>query len=520
MKFGAFYLRSLATGTCQPALSLPILRETNLNCETGLAKLTSFGDEAKIAFDTLTERAGGLLSPSLRLGVTGLSRAGKTVFITSLVHNLVHGGRLPLFEALKSGRISRSLLEPQPDDAIPRFQYEEHLSALIDERLWPDSTRAISQLRLTIEYESASAWGRWLAPGRLAVDIVDYPGEWLLDLPLLGKSYREFSADSFALANESTHRDLAEAWLNEARTVSPSAAADEMTAQRLARSFTAYLRAGKADERALSTLPPGRFLMPGDLDGSPALTFAPLPDLQAEDFKSGSLAAMMERRYEAYKTHVVKPFFREHIARLDRQIVLIDAMQAMNSGPEVLADLERALTDILSCFRPGRTNLLTGLIQRRIGRILIAATKADQLHHESHDRLQAIVRKLVDRAMERADYSGADVEVLAMAAVRATREATVMQGKDSLPVIVGTPMAGERIDGEVFDGIEETAIFPGDLPKNPNVIFDRNHPQLPHIRFVKFRPPLIEQDAAGLTLTLPHIRLDRALQFLIGDRLA
>ncbi len=148
-----------------------------------MAKLTSFGDEARIALDTLTDRATGLMSPSLRLGVTGLSRAGKTVFITALVHNMVHGGRLPLFEAYKSGRISRSMLEPQPDDAVPRFQYEEHLSALLDERIWPDSTRAISQLRLTIEYETASAWGRWLSPGRLSVDIVDYPGEWLLDLP-------------------------------------------------------------------------------------------------------------------------------------------------------------------------------------------------------------------------------------------------------------------------------------------------------------------------------------------------
>ncbi len=47
----------------------------------------------------------------------------------------------------------------------------------------------------------------------------------------------------------------------------------------------------------------------GDLEGSPALTFAPLPDLKPDDFKTGSLAAMMERRYEAYKTHVIKPFF-------------------------------------------------------------------------------------------------------------------------------------------------------------------------------------------------------------------
>ncbi|WP_265975247.1 YcjX family protein [Brucella intermedia] len=486
-----------------------------------MAKLTSIGDEAKIALDTLADRATGILSPSLRLGVTGLSRAGKTVFITALVHNMLHGGRLPMFEAYKSGRISRALLEPQPDDAVPRFQYEEHLSALIDERIWPDSTRAISQLRLTIEYESASAWGRWLSPGKLSVDIVDYPGEWLLDLPLLGKSYAEFSADSFALAHEPTHKDLAQEWISEAALVAPSEKADELTAQRLARSFTAYLRAGKADERALSTLPPGRFLMPGDLEGSPALTFAPLPNLKADDLRAGSLGAMMERRYEAYKTYVIKPFFREHIARLDRQIVLIDAMQAMNAGGAVVADLERALTDILSCFRPGRANLLTGLIQRRIGRILVAATKADHLHHESHDRLQAIVRRLVERAIERADFSGADIDVLAMAAVRATREATVTQGKETLPVIVGTPLKGEKIDGEVFDGETETAIFPGDLPKNPNAVFEKSFAQDdPAIRFVRFRPPRLERTAEGLTLSLPHIRLDRALQFLIGDRLA
>ena len=486
-----------------------------------MAKLTTIGDEAKIALDTLADRATSLLSPSLRLGVTGLSRAGKTVFITALVHNMVHGGRLPMFEAYKSGRISRALLEPQPDDAVPRFQYEEHLSALIDERIWPDSTRAISQLRLTIEYESASAWGRWLSPGKLSVDIVDYPGEWLLDLPLLGKSYAEFSADSFALAHEPTHKDLAQAWIAEASLVTASEKADELTAQRLAKSFTDYLRAGKADERALSTLPPGRFLMPGDLEGSPALTFAPLPNLKPEDLKAGSLGAMMERRYEAYKTYVIKPFFREHIARLDRQIVLIDAMQAMNAGGALVADLERALTDILSCFRPGRSNLLTGLIQRRIGRILVAATKADHLHHESHDRLQAIVRRLVERAIERADFSGADIDVLAIAAVRATREATVTQGKETLPVIVGTPLKGEKIDGQIFDGETETAIFPGDLPENPNVIFEQLCTENgPAIRFVRFRPPRLERTAEGITLSLPHIRLDRALQFLIGDRLA
>ena len=45
-------------------------------------------------------------------------------------------------------------LEPQPDDDLPRFAYEEHLARLTaDDRSWPEGTRRISQLRLTLEYE-------------------------------------------------------------------------------------------------------------------------------------------------------------------------------------------------------------------------------------------------------------------------------------------------------------------------------------------------------------------------------
>jgi uncharacterized protein len=489
-----------------------------------LASLTSFTDEARIALDTIAGRAANLFSPSFRLGVTGLSRAGKTVFITALVHNLIHGGRLPMFEAQKSGRISRALLEQQPDDAVPRFQYEDHVAALIDARTWPDSTRAISELRLTIEYESASGWNRLFSSGRLAIDIVDYPGEWLLDLPLLGKSFQEFSKEAVELSTLPVRADLAGAWRNLAAAADPDVQADEMTARRLAEAFAGYLRACKHDERALSTLPPGRFLMPGDLDGSPALTFSPLVIKDGQAARPGSLHAMMERRYEAYKTHVIKPFFREHIARLDRQIVLVDALQALNAGPWAVADLERALAEILTCFRIGRGGFFTDLFSHRVSRILIAATKADHLHHESHDRLQGIVKRIANSAMQRADLSGAEVEVLAMAAVRATREGTVSQGRDKLPVIIGTPLAGETIGDEVFDGNTETAIFPGDLPGRAEAAFEAAHGGVAvdnsAIRFVRFRPPKLERTAEGVTLSLPHIRLDRAMQFLLGDRLA
>jgi len=483
--------------------------------------LTTLTDEARLALDTLAGRAAGLVNPSVRLGVTGLSRAGKTVFISSLVHNLLNGGRLPLFEAVRSGRVSKIRLEPQPDDAVPRFQYEDHIRALVADRVWPDSTRAISQLRITLDYESASGWGRLFSPGRLSIDIVDYPGEWLLDLPLLSQDFRTFSEATVALAQSGIRAELARDWLALSATVDPAAEAQEATARSLSEAFTAYLRACKSDERSLSTLPPGRFLMPGDLEGSPALTFAPLPGLPEGRLEKGSLAAMMERRYEAYKTHVVRPFFREHFARLDRQIVLIDALQAINRGPEAVRDLERALGDVLACFRSGSTGLLSSLVTRRIDRVVIAATKADHLHHESHPRLEAVTRRLVERAIERIGLSGAGIEVMALASVRATREATVTHDGHTLPVIVGTPMAGETIDGELFDGERKTAIFPGDLPENPDSLFkDLESDSHPSLNFVRFRPPHIEETGGGLKLSVPHIRLDRALQYLIGDRLA
>lgn len=488
-----------------------------------MAALTTLTDEARIALDTVTGRAANLFSPSIRLGVSGLSRAGKTVFISALVHNLIHGGRLPLFEAQKSGRIAKAYLQHQPDDAVPRFQYEDHIAALVNDRIWPESTRAISELRLTVEYESASAWNRMFSAGRLSIDIVDYPGEWLLDLPLLGKSYEEFSREAFELAQLPVRAELSRQWREQAAAVDGDGPADETLARQLSETFADYLRACKQDERALSTLPPGRFLMPGDLEGSPALTFAPLPASEGAP-KPGSLRAVMARRYDSYKTHVVKPFFREHITRLDRQIVLVDVMQAINAGPAAVTDLERALTEILHCFRLGRGSLLTDLFAQRIDRILIAATKADHIHHSEHDKLQAIVRRLTDRAVARANFSGATVEAVAMAAIRATREGTVKQGRETLPVIIGTPMKGETIDQETFDGRSETAVFPGDLPDKPAQLFkpaEQNGGKPGNeIRFVRFRPPRLERTAEGVTLSLPHIRLDRALQFLLGDRLA
>ena len=476
----------------------------------------SFADDIAMALRSLADYAGGLVNPTLRLGVTGLSRSGKTVFITALAQALIGGGRLPLFQPMAEGRIRKVSLAPQPDDAVPRFPYEDHLAALTGaDRHWPESTRRISELRLIVEYESRAGLTGGGAT-TLTIDIVDYPGEWLLDLPLLDKSYEEWSRETLALSRQNPRAPLAAAFLALVGETASDGEADETRARLLAENFTAFLRACRDERVSLSALPPGRFLMPGDLEGSPALTFAPLDQLSATP-EPASLQGMMARRYDAYRNHVVRPFFRDHFARLDRQIVLIDALTALNAGPGAVADLESALGSVLSAFRTGRNGILAQIFAPRIDKVLFAATKADHLHHTNHDRLEAIVRALVERAAARAEGAGAVVDVAAIAAVRATREVAAKEGRRTLPCIAGVPLAGEKLGGETFDGIGEAAVFPGDLPDDPVRVLDGEAGL--DLRFLRFRPPTPDRHADGRLKPLPHIRLDRALQFLVGDRL-
>ena len=213
--------------------------------------------------------------------------------------------------------------------------------------------------------------------------------------------------------------------------------------------------------------------MPGDLEGSPALTFAPLdirPDHAAARARS---RAMMERRYEAYKTHVVRPFFRDHFARLDRQIVLVDVLAALNAGPAALRDLEGALADDPRRLPPRPASWLTlhpdaahrpHPLRRDQGR-----PPPPQRPRPAGERSW---RGWSRSAVERAEFAGAAGRVVPLAAVRATREATVKRGGERLPASSACRCRASGWTARSIDGETEIALFPGDLPDDPEAVFE------------------------------------------------
>lgn len=233
--------------------------------------------------------------------------------------------------------------------------------------------------------------------------------------------------------------------------------------------------------------------------------FAPLyipDDLQRST--DGTLAALMERRFEAYKTEVVMPFYSEYFGNYSRQVVLVDIVGALLAGREVFEDTRHALNAIMESFRYGHGGIIMRLLQdTRIEKVLFAATKADHVPEVQRDHLAALLRNMVALPALDVSSSNATFDVTALASVISTEEDTQEIDGHQVQVVVGKPVGSET----------RAKFFIGNVPARPP------RPQAwgkPFLNIPVFEPPVIDVSPID---GIPHIDLDLALEFLIGDQL-
>jgi predicted YcjX-like family ATPase len=201
---------------------------------------------------------------------------------------------------------------------------------------------------------------------------------------------------------------------------------------------------------------------------------------------------------------VVQPFFTQLARGVDRQIVLVDVLRTLNAGPAAFADQRLALETVLAAFRFGRRSILRILFGARIDRVLFAATKADHVPALQRDHLEALMANLVEVPTLRAEAAHARVAATALASIRCTEDGTDVIDGHKVDVVIGLPEGGER----------RICFFPGIVPVTPppEGFWGERFTEFP-----VFQPPRIEPAADD---GLPHINLDRALDFLLGDTLA
>ncbi|WP_034946562.1 YcjX family GTP-binding protein [Erwinia oleae] len=445
----------------------------------------------------------------LRLAVTGLSRSGKTAFITSLVNQLLNvnaDARLPMFSAARDGRLLGVKRVPQRDMGISRFTYDEGLAQLYGTPpAWPTPTRGVSEMRLALRYRSRESLLRHFKDAStLYLEIVDYPGEWLLDLPMLAQDYLSWSRQMTGLL-QGDRAAWSARWRTLCDGLDPLAPADENRLAEIASAWTDYLLQCKRE--GLHFIQPGRFVLPGEMAGAPALQFFPWPDVDAigesklMQADGNSNIAMLKARYHYYCQHVVKGFYKEHFLRFDRQIVLVDCLQPLNSGPQAFNDMRLALTQLMQSFSYGQRTLFRRLFSPVIDKLLFAATKADHITADQHANLVSLLQQLVQDAWQNAAFEGISMDCLGLASVQATESGLVDHQGEKMLALRGHRLADNQ----------PLTVYPGDVPPRlPGNAFWQQQ----GFHFEQFRPRQSEVDRP-----LPHIRLDSALEFLLGDKL-
>jgi len=450
-----------------------------------------------------TEQLGRALvgQERIRLAVTGLTRAGKTVFLTSLVANLLAAGRgsrtLPALEAAAGGRLRAVRLVPAGVESVPRFDVHAHLAALAqDPPAWPDRTEDLSTLELTLELERRSLFGGMLGTRSVTLELLDYPGEWLLDLPMLGQDFAAWSAETLARLRMPERLPATRDFLAFVDALPADVPEEEALARRGHALYRDALRACR-DRLGFRFLQPGRALNPGPRGEAPLLWFFPLPHP-----RGGGLAALLARRHAAYVAEQRDRFFDPFFRRFQRQAVLVDVLGALHAGEAAFADTAEALGAIARAMGEGN-GLLARLLGLATTRVAFAATKADHVPARQREALTALLGHLVHAPQAGAAAAGATTAVHALAAIRCT--------EDDVATLEGRPVAAVR--GVLLQEGRSAKVYPGEVPMSPPQPGFWRHA---YFEMPAFRPPRL--DPAG-TSGVPHLGLDALLAWLIGDLL-
>jgi hypothetical protein len=211
----------------------------------------------------------------------------------------------------------------------------------------------------------------------------------------------------------------------------------------------------------------------------------------------------MAERFDRYRDTVVRSFYRDHFSRFDRQIVLVDLLGPLNRGRACFDDVEAALATVLRSFRYGPSGLLARLFRPRIEVLLFAASKADHVAHNQHHNLRLLLEQMVSEAAGNARFEGIKPAFVSLAALRSTDVVRTDHHGQALSCVRGI-LKGEN---------RETVLFPGEIPPELPVDDDWSADRF---RFRDFAPRRLLLQGADKP---QHIRLDQALEVLLGDRL-
>lgn len=457
-----------------------------------------------MAINYLKEHLDDLLTKKITIGVTGFSRSGKTVFIGSLVQALLTSdawaskrgqGPLAHFGPFERGQFLTAQIRSDIKSELPQFPFRKVRDSLIGEGAsWPEPTTGISRLIIDCEYRSRGVVFK--GARTIQLELVDFPGEWLIDLPMLELSYEEWSKRMLTIANSTSRKAWSSAFLAKLDVIALNQEFSEDLTADLAELWLTYMKL--ATENGFVLNQPGRLLRPDTMQHSPLLRLIPLH----EKFRDNGLWKGMEKRFEEYKRKVIKPFYKNYFAKMDRQIVLVDILRSLKLGENVFSEMVDALSETLHSFHYGKGGLLSWLSGASTTHLLFSATKADHVTRGDRENLRQMLEKVLisidDDKVLRSNLL--KHLVLPIASFQATEDR-----KTTVPPI------REILYGRPKNEEEPNSYDPGGLPLDYPIDWNAVD-----FEFYEFSP-LKELSPNSFYEGFPSINMGKALDFLIGE---
>jgi uncharacterized protein len=444
-----------------------------------------------------------LITNHLTLGISGFARAGKTIFITSLTQALLTAdawskqrgqGPLAHFGPFERGELISARIRDDLHPQRPQFPFRAMRDAIATGSRWPEATTGVSHLIIDLEFRRDC----WIGNGRkkLQLEIIDYPGEWLIDLPMLSMNYSEWSKECLNIAKLPERKLWVKPFWESLNNVENSHTDNEEKIIELSRFWREYLQHAAAAGYILNQ--PGRLLRPDHLRDSPILRLFPLP----EEMQSTPLGQTINSRYQHYCQKVIRPFYEQTFSRMNRQVVLVDILRYLQLGEKPFNELQTGITQILASFRYGKGGALDWLKGIKTTHVLFALTKADHVVRGDRLNLEQLLRRMLAFVDEKNTLRATTLkhDVMALASIATTEDRKTI-----------SPPVREILYGLPAGYNELVQYDPGGIPLDMPP--DWNEIQFQYLDFQPTKQLMQEPLYRGF----PAINLGRALNFLIAE---
>lgn len=434
---------------------------------------------------------------TINIGITGLKETGKTIFITSLINHLLEGNGSTL-ECFEDNQVDFFGETGIIKSKFRKFPYKKYIYDFTkDIPDWPKKTVDIFDYCINLKLKENNK------TKEVKLIITDYPGERLLDMPMLRNDFARWSDNIIEDAELGVKNELSKDWFLSLENVLDNADKAALATKE----YKKYIK--KCIDNNLTHIQPA--IMVFEAEGINVkeaklfdMNFCPLSREIRE--KHPTLTRMFEKTYNKYVSGYVKPFEKNVIKKNNVQVVLVDVLNALTGGVDCYNELRKCIKDAIDSYGYFKKGFLRGIMQwisPNIDKVLFVATKADQCSENSRENLRCLLRDIVRKSYDklRFDLLKKNISFKFCAAHRCTED--IIKDVEGFEV--------EALRGLIEEnGIKkEAARKAGVVPAKWLEDWDSNK-----YKFDKFLPRKLSKREGDV---IEHINLDKVIFSIISE---